>query len=499
MTLGSSRAIEGQQRSSAKRQAPTVGDARRPALIARIEACFAASDPRDKAKVWKFDKHDPRGRQDMITVARNLHAIMAGVPRGQKTTALAAAGFNGQEQSGYLGNVCLGPDVITVTKARLRRLTPRVDRYWNVALGCGLEREDAIVRLFARTSYDEVSAGPGVNVDWADRLVDTLTRLGADVADRTDLAALFDRMSRANLCLAGETGFDPRVTDWLSETFHKFDFSASAMDKPQGFWLYDTNDEGTPRCGLPLFSPKVGIETRSFMVDSPVISVTPQSDTGEASPGAIQILLSSTLHLAIVPMALSLDETSGVAVALMERPSAAISRAGTDEPIWSVDVSDERISVRTEAATWEVALPAELSLDPDLVALVASSGCHVAESPDLMDGCWRCFPLTASHVRDRLGRPAAAILLPTVQRRGMAGRRVLEHDDIDPAAIDFHGADPSYFPPIGSIASGLAGHLGKHGAIASALEQEVRSMAAAFNELVERMREGAAADEGELA
>jgi hypothetical protein len=378
-------------------------------------------------------------------------------------------------------------------------LTPRVDRYWNVALGCGLEREDAIVRLFARTSYDEASAGPGVNVDWADRLVDTLTRLGADVANRTDLAALFDRMSRANLCLAGETGFEPRLTDWLSETFHKFDFSASALDKPEGFWLYDTNDEGTPRCGLPLFSPKVGIETRSVIFESSVMSLTSHADTKGAPPGAVQIIFSSTLHLAIVPMATSLEEAAGVAMALMERPWAAIRRAGTDERIWSVDVSDDRISFRTEASTWEIALPAELSVDPDLQALVASSGCHVAESPDLMEGCWRCFPLTASYARDRLGRPAAAMLLPAVQRRGMAGRRVLEHDDIDPAAIDFHGADPSYFPPIGSIAAGLAGHLGKHGAIASALEQEVRSMAAAFNELVERMREGAAADEGELA
>jgi len=424
---------------------------------------------------------------------------MAGVPRGQKTAALAAAGFNGQEQSGYLGNLCLGPDVVTVTKARLRRLTPRVDRYWNVAVGCGLEREDAIVRLFARTSYDEASAGPDADVDWADRLADMLTRLGSDVAHRTNLPALFDRMSRANLCLAGDSGFDPRVTNWCSETFHKFDFSATAADKPEGFWLYDTNDEGTPRCGLPLFSPKVGIETRSTMVNGAVISLTPHGDTMGASPDAIQVIFSSTLHLVIVPIATSLDEASGVALALMERPSAAIRRGGTDQPIWSVDVRNERISVRTEAATWEVAYPDRSSIDPDLVALVASPVGPFAESPDLMDGCWRCFPVTASHVRDRLGRPAAAVLLPAVQRRGMAGKRVLEHDAIDPVTIDLHGVDPSYFPPIGSIAAGLAGHLGKHGAIASALEQDARSMAAAFSEFVDRLREGDAADEGELA
>jgi len=63
--------------------------------------------------------------------------------------------------------------------------------------------------------------------------------------------------------------------------------------------------------------------------------------------------------------------------------------------------------------------------------------------------------------------------------------------------IDLHGADPNYFPPLGSVAAGLARHLGKHGAIASALGQEARSMASAFSERVERLREVAAADEGE--
>jgi hypothetical protein len=495
MTLDEGRISSAQPDDRAKRQAPMVEDPRRRAMITRVEARFAASDPRDKTSIWKFDKDDPQDRQDMITVARNLHSIMAAVPRGRKTAALAAAGFNGQEQSGYLGNVCLAPDIVEISTARLRRLTPRVDRYWGVALGCGLERQEAIARLFANTSFDGSPERTTTHVDWADRLADVLTRLATDVGQRTELAMLFDRMSRANLCLADETGFDPRVTDWLSTTFHKDDFSRSVAEKPDGFWLYDREEEGVPRGGLPLFSPKVPIESRSVLVDASVLSRTGKGGANPALPDAIQITFASTLYLAIVPTAMSLDAAAGVALALMERPSAHVSYGGTNEPIWSIEVRDERIGFRTEETIWDVAFPTHPAIDSDLIALAADRAGSAVESPDLGSGCWQCFPLTSLHVRDRLGRPAATKLLPDSPRRGITGRRVLEHDDIDPSGVDWHAVDPTYFPPLGSIASALSGHLGKGGAIASRLEHDARSMGAAFDGLIHRLREAAVFDD----
>lgn len=494
MTLGDGRTSAAKPDDRAKRQARIVENPRRRAMIARVEARFAASDPRDKTSIWKFDKDDPQDRQNLITVARNLHSIMAAVPRGRKTAALAAAGFIGQEQSGYLGNVCLAPDIVEISTARLRRLTPRVDRYLGVALGCGLERQEAIARLFANTSFDGSPERTTTHVDWADRLADVLTRLATDVGQRTELAVLFDRMSRANLCLAGETGFDPRVTDWLSTTFHKDDFSQSVAEKPDGFWLYDREDEGAPRGGLPVFSPKVAIESRAALIDASVLSQTGHGGENRTLPDAIQITFGSTVYLAIVPTAMSLDAAAGVALALMERPSAHVSHGETGEPIWSIEVRDERIGFRTEQTIWEVALPTRPAIDPDLIALVADRVGPAYESPDLVSGCWRCFPLTSQHVRDRLGRPAAMQLLPDIQRRGMTGRRVLEHDDIDPRGVDWHAVDPTYFPPLGSIASALSGHLGKGGAIASRLEHDARSMGAAFDGLIHRLREAAVLD-----
>jgi len=144
---------------------------------------------------------------------------------------------------------------------------------------------------------------------------------------------------------------------------------------------------------------------------------------------------------------------------------------------------------------WEATLPSRSTIDPDLIALVAESVGPTVESPDLVSGCWRCFPLTSQHVRDRLGRPAAIKLLPDIPRRGILGRRVLEHDEIDPSEVDWHAVDPTYFPPLGSIASVLSGHLGKGGAIASRLEHDARSMKAAFDGLIQRLREAAVFDE----
>ena len=244
-----------------------------------------------------------------------------------------------------------------------------------------------------------------------------------------------------------------------------------------------------------MFSPKVAIESRSILVDASVLSRTENGGANRALPDAIQITFASTLHLAIVPIAMSLDAEARVALALMERPAAHVSHGKTDELIWSIEVRDERIGFRTEETIWEVALPTRPAIDPDLIALVADRVGPAYESPDLVSGCWRCFPLTSQHARDRLGRQAAIKLLPDLPRRGLIGRRVLEHDDIDPSGVDWHAVDPTYFPPLGSLASALSGHLGKGGAIASRLEHDARSMGAAFDGLIHRLREAAGFDD----
>ncbi|UVO49657.1 hypothetical protein M0208_03705 [Sphingomonas sp. SUN019] len=450
-------------------------------IIKRVEERFEAASPGDKATVWKLRKRLPSERRDLITLARNLDAMLGKLRRGGKVEALAAAGFSGDEQSGYRGNLTIPETVDQVDGDRLRRLTPRVDRYLNVALAIAGDRRIAIERLFRGTSFDVQHANE--DRDWADRLSRALEVMAGRVDARSGLSKLFDQLSSDNVCLTGAAGLDLRITNWLSETFHKFDFATGgAVD---GSWRYDRSEDGTPRCGAPLFCPKIALARRSHDWSSKVFALVERDGTKLDHPGQITIRAASTTYLALVPIASSLTVPSTIAAWLMERPTASI-QGRTGDTIWRICPEGRGYTMWTDSGVWSLGADSIESSDWQ-AHLFLDQSAAAYENPDLGSGSWWCMPATAGNMRKHLSAEPQEMLLRSPRPKINLSRVARDVDEWE--ELDRNLVDPAIYAPLGSTAAKIQEGLAT-GALADQMTEEVETLAAARQTLKRRLRSG---------
>jgi len=457
--------------SNTKRSPPIGSDPLNRRLIASVEERFASANARDKATAWRLRKKHPTELGDLIKIARNLDKMLDSLPHGGKVRALAAAGFGGDDQSGYRGNLTVPVQVDYVDEVRIRRLTPQVQRYLAVAQAIEPDRDRAIHLLFAGTSLDHSTVGDS-DVDWADRLSHALSTITAKISTELCLGDLFDRLSEQNLFLGEDVALTLKVTDWLSETFHKFDFAERPGD---GSWMYDRNDDHTPRCGAAAFSPKIALASKVHSWQLDVRSLTDRSGNSLEHPDRITVHATATLHLALVPVAPDLEAPAGVGPWLLLRPHAQIE-AGQTSNVHRIRADADGLTLWNDAGIWTL-------LDPhafrhsDSAKLFIDQTDRAAENPDLSSGSWWCLPASAENIRRQLGRPWDYLLLQAPPPHRNLSPLIDEAADLE--QVDFYALDPGIYAPSGSVAAALQNAIATR-QLKSLLETEIVKLRTAY-------------------
>jgi len=462
-----------------KRSPPTSRDPLNRRLIATVEERIASANARDKATAWRLSKKNPTERGDLIKIARNLDMLLAALPHGSKIRALAAAGFGGDDQSGYSGNLTVPAHIDSVVGDRLRRLTPQVYRYLAVAQAVEPDRDRAINLLFSGTSLDGFIANEG-DLDWADRLSHVIFLNTARINGELKLGEIFDCLSRENVFLADGEDFSLKVTDWLSETFHKFDFK----ERPSaGSWMFDRNDDATPRCGAALFSPKIALaaEQRSWQFD--VQTLVDRSGNSLGHPDKITVHATAALHLALVPVASDLEVPAGVEPWLLVRPRARIE-AGQTSDVFRIRENGDDLTLWNEAGIWTLTDPHNLR-HTDGTALFIDRADSATENPDLAGGSWWCMPVSGENVRSQLGQAWGNILLRAPPPHRELSTLVDGAADLE--QVDFHALDPGIYAPSGSVAGALQNAIATR-QFRSLFETEILNLRMAYMKLHQQLR-----------
>jgi hypothetical protein len=465
--------------SNTKRSPPIGSDPLNRRLIATVEERFASANARDKATAWRLRKKNPTELGDLIKIARNLDIMLDSLPHGGKVRALAAAGFGGDDQSGYRGNLTVPIQVDHVDELRLRRLTPHVQRYLAVAQAIEPDRDRAIHLLFAGTSLDHFTGG-GNDVDWADRLSRVLSANTAKINAELGLGELYDRLSQANVFLGEDAGITLKATDWLSETFHKFDFAERPGD---GSWMYDRNDDQTPRCGAALFSPKIALASKVHSWQFDVRTLTDRGGNSLEHPDRITVHATATLHLALVPVAPDLEAPAGVEPWLLLRPHAQIE-AGQRSNVQRIRADADGLTLWNGAGAWTL-------LDPhgfrhsDSAKLLVDQTDKAAENPDLSNGSWWCLPASGENVRRQLGQSWDHLLLQAPPPHRNLSPVIDEAADLE--QVDFHALDPGIYAPSGSVATALQNAIATR-QLKSLFETEIVKLRTAYADLHHQLR-----------
>lgn len=469
----------------AKRQpradvAPSAVDA----LVARVEERLRASNPRIASGQWKLRKRDAQDRFDLVMLARNLHVMLDALPHGQKGAAIARAGFGGDNQSVYIENLTVPPTVTTVEPRRMQRLTPIVDRYLNVALAIEPDRKRAIASLFEGTSFDGPAAASGTT--WADRMSGKLGEMARRLDREIGLGRLFDEMSSANVSLAEGAEFEPRLQHWLSETFHKIDFAdnLAGAGAGEGFWLHDRNDELTPLCGAALFCPRIVIDRRR---ESWAFSLQGHdaiaSGSKVAPPRTVIIDCQTELHLALVPIAETLDTPSRVQCWFLERPSAVFRDRAHGE-LYRLREEGGIFEMFSSQGRWEGArTDMQDGANGTALAQLIIERAN-GEGPDLTAGSWWCQPASPPVLEVVFSRPRATSLVPSNSPPEQS--RVFYYPE-EWAEVDRHAIDPAVFAPWGSIGAAVQEAMAA-GLIEAELKRKAVAIGAAFSDLKRRLR-----------
>jgi hypothetical protein len=448
-------------------------------LIATVEERFASANARDKATAWRLRKKHPTERSDLIKIARNLDMMLDSLPHGGKVRALAAAGFSGNDQSGYRGNLTVPLQADQVDDVRLRRLTPQVHRYLAVAQAIEPDRDRAIHLLFTGTSLDHFTVGED-DVDWADRLSRVLSAGSARVSAELGLGELYDRLSRENVFLGDDAEITLKVTDWLSETFHKFDFAERPGD---GSWMFDRNDDHTPRCGAALFSPKIALASRVHSWQFDVSALFDRNGNSLEHPARITVHATATLHLALVPVAPDLELPAGVEPWLLIRPHAQIE-AGQTSNVHRIRANADDLTLWTDAGVWTLKDPHAIR-DRDGATLFIDRTDKAAENPDLSSGSWWCLSVHSANVRRQLGQAWDHILLQAPPPHRDLSPMVDGAADLD--QVDFHAFDPGIYAPTGSVAAVLQNAIATR-QLKSLFEIEIMKLRTAYMNLHRQLR-----------
>lgn len=481
-------------RSHEKGSAPKGSAYINTALVEAVEERLLSHSNRDKAGQWRLSKKKPGDRADLVRIARNLDLMLCEVPHGSLGNVLEAAGFSdsGGEVHGYRGNIAIPHSVINVEDKRLRRLSPVVQRYVDVALQVESDRAQALSRLFSGTSLDR---GPtsASDRDWADRLADALAAMTAKIAVQTELGPLFDRLSRENLQIAEDFGAEGmlddertpelRVTDWLSETFHKTDFFG--LNPREASWFFDRTDEGTPLCGPALFCPKVCIIRAEH--DWAVELEGPEP----LEPAVLRTLVRD--YLALVPIAETLETPARVAPWLLRRPEAFLRIDDAEEyQIMRIEArGDDRALIMYDSGADEydtvVATLPERLRAPWAIELFVDTGQHPSASPDLA-GCWHGRPAIAEHLRqsmsEQLDEDVEIVQLTSLPQHGDLIHVVAHADALD--TVDWNALEPGIFAPWGSASAAMQ-HALRAGELAARLADAIHRLAAGYRELHHRL------------
>lgn len=467
------------------------------ALVDAVEDWLIRNNSRDKAGRVLLRKKKPTDRALLVQIARNLDLMLREIPRGSLAKVLEASGFgDGRgEVHGFRGNIAIPHHLIDVEDKHLRRLTPVIQRYINVALQIESDRSRALSRLFGGTSFDKGRSSSS-DRDWADRLADAITAMAARISVQTEVGPLFDRLSRENLCVAEDFGADGmldnyrtpelRVTAWLSETFHKTDFSGS--NPREVHWFFDRTGEGTPLCGAALFCPKVCVVQAEHERTIELVG------SAEPAPASLRTLVRD--YLALVPIAKTLESPARVVPWLFRRPEASIrvGNAATHRVTGLARREGGTVQVMYDGGGQEydtavLTLP-EGSWASLAAELLVTTEPQVPASIDL-DGSWQARPATAEHLRlsmsEQLVEGVEINQLVSQAQFGDLSRVAKWSDETE--AIDWNNVEPGIFAPWHSAAASMQNAL-HTGELAERLTEAVDRLAAGHRELHHRLITG---------